>query len=601
MPAVNKIDSNVTGLAYAEEASLGVLPAVPVWNELEPNGYNDFGGTLETIARNPINPSRQRKKGAPVDLDAGGGFTMDITQRNLQDVMQGFMFADFRRKAETVFNEVPVIDATTGPNTFELSNREAKSVDAIATAGSGYAVGDTITLAGGTFSTATVLTVDSVSGGAITAASITTAGRYSVDPTNDVAQGATSGGGTGAEFTMTYGVVISFKVGDLVNGSNFTNAANNGLVEITAINGTETVLTVAETLVAETPPATAGLVVVGFATDSGDLDVDMTGSLPKLTSTALDFTTLGLIPGEWIFLGGDTSGSGGDQFATAENNGFARVRSVAANEMVLDKTANTMVTEANADRLVKVFMGRFLKNELGTLIKRRTYQMERQLGVPNTDNPNAVQSEYLIGSVANELSINMESGSKLEADLSFVSQDNEQRTAAQGLKAGTRKSVTEADLFNTSSDFSRIKLATVEAADAAPTPLFAFAQSLTLSINNGVEGLKALGVFGSFELNTGTFEVSGDLTAYFASIEAVQAVRNNADITLDISMVKDNAGITLDIPLITLGNGQAQVEQDQPITLPLDLAASTAAKIDASLDYTLGVQFWDYLPAAADV
>ena len=60
----NKIDSNVTGLAYAEEASIGVLPGSPVFYSLEPNSYNPTGAEIKTVARNPINPSRQRKKGA---------------------------------------------------------------------------------------------------------------------------------------------------------------------------------------------------------------------------------------------------------------------------------------------------------------------------------------------------------------------------------------------------------------------------------------------------------------------------------------------------------------------------------------------------------
>lgn len=106
----NKVDSNVTGLAYAEEVCLKQLPDTvdgsglgdaAIWYGLEPNSYSDFGGELSTVARAPIDPSRQNKKGTITDLDASGGFNQDFTKSNLTRLMQGFFFADARQPLST--------------------------------------------------------------------------------------------------------------------------------------------------------------------------------------------------------------------------------------------------------------------------------------------------------------------------------------------------------------------------------------------------------------------------------------------------------------------------------------------------------------------
>jgi hypothetical protein len=77
---------------------------------------------------------------------------------------------------------------------------------AVDTVGADYAVGDEITLAGGTSTEAIVLRVTEETGGAIDAVEIVDAGRYTVLPANSVAQGSTTGIGTGADFVVTWGV-----------------------------------------------------------------------------------------------------------------------------------------------------------------------------------------------------------------------------------------------------------------------------------------------------------------------------------------------------------------------------------------------------------
>lgn len=105
-------------------------------------------------------------------------------------------------------------------------------------AGRGYNVGDTITLAGGTYTTPMVLEVsqvnDAVDGG-IVAVTIVSPGSYSITPSNPVQQASTSGGGAGAGFTCTFGSEGAEAVGLVSAGSGYAPGDT-----ITVAGGTHT-------------------------------------------------------------------------------------------------------------------------------------------------------------------------------------------------------------------------------------------------------------------------------------------------------------------------------------------------------------------------
>lgn len=81
-------------------------------------------------------------------------------------------------------------------------NYQATEV-AIGTAGTGYVVGDTLTVDGGLSTIPVELTVSSVNGGGgITGIAISNAGNYTETPTNPVS--VTGGSGSGADFDLTF-------------------------------------------------------------------------------------------------------------------------------------------------------------------------------------------------------------------------------------------------------------------------------------------------------------------------------------------------------------------------------------------------------------
>lgn len=577
-----KIDSNVTGLRYAEERCLGELPLNPIWKALEPNSYSDFGGQITTVARNPINPSRSRKKGVVTDLEASGGFNQDITQSNTTDMLQGFLFADARERGTTasLVNGASTISSVDGAaNAYEYNNFAAQSAT-VNTAGTGYRVGDLLSYATGAQRAARfyVLAVNPANG-AITAVAVDDPGLRSDDP--GTALPVDGGTGVGAYLDIVWDEAQpAFVPGEVVLASGFAIAANNGLKTVST--STDGVLTVVEDIEDETPGPNAKVQTVGYRFAADAVAIAMNGNLPRLTSATVDLADFGFIPGEWIYLDG-----------FANNGGFARISAIDEDGAFLefDKADWTGVAEAATGITATVYFGTILRNEADPgLIKRRTYQIERTLGQDTA----GTMSEYLIGAVANEFTLNVAQADKATVDMAFVAIDNEPRSGAEGVKAGARPNLLVEDAFNTSSDFSRIKLSSVDPLVANPLPLFAFATDLTLTINNNVSANKAIGILGAFDTTAGTFEVGGSLTAYFASIDAVKAVRNNADITMDFIVVKNNAGLLFDVPLLALGNGRLNVEQDQPVTLPLDTSAA-----ESKFGHTLLIQSFPYLPNSA--
>lgn len=384
--------------------------------------------------------------------------------------------------------------------------------------------------------------------------------------------------------------------GSIVVATGSSIDANNGMHIVGPASDADTVDVAG--LTAATGQA-IGLIRAGQQFAAGDVAVNVSGPLPALTSTAFDFTTLGLIPGEIVYLGGDDAAT---TFG-ADAMGWCRVKSVAAHSLVFDKTDFQFKANAGAGKTIQLFFGTVVRDEDAALQKMRTFSIMRKIGAPDLDAPNAVQAEVVTRCVANELKITVPEEDKVTCSLAFMGADsNYYDDVDTDLPGSSYINVVEADAINSTGDMKRARMVVYpnNHDNAAPQPIVAMFNSFDLTFNNQIKENKAVTRMGTFVLSPGNFAVSGSFTGYFTTLEAMRSIRNNADVSFMFAAWKANKGVALDIPMITLASKGLDVKQNEPVMIPIDSDASTGRKYDDAMAHTALMVFYDYLPNVAN-
>ena len=629
MALVNKQDSNFTDLRYAVETSPGVVDSSVVWRSFEPNSYKNFGASVKTKTRMPINASRQLKKPVVVDLDAQGGFVQDLTADNFTDASQCFLYAALRTKDEI---SVASVDGTGNDyqpasggleyqdkdlifakDFTQLANNGLKKVT---TGGTGTSVPTTDTgLVDESGATGIISRVGYEFATGIAAINAT----VSAFPRLEVANVAATGTLTFAdnpsdcETVTINGRVYTFQdpfvdAADNVDiGATASDTADNLIAAINGAAGAGTAYGTGTTVNADVTAVAGAGDTVDFTAkvkgQSGNLITTVgsagstfgSGTLTGGVGRAL--TTLGLIPGEPIYIGSDETNT---SFSDEECNGFCRIYSVESDVITFDKTQFVMIDNAGTGKTIRIYFGRVVKNESDPQLQvKRGVQIERTLGAPDDSQPAEIQAEYLVRSLANNLKIDFKTADIVRLEMEFLSNTSEFRTGAEGVKDGTRPDIDESDAFNTTSDVSLTKVALVESGDSCPTPLFSFFTDMTIELKNNVKQNKAIKVLGAFDSTPGFFQVAVNLTAYFTDVTEMQAVIDNRSVTIETHMVKFNKGVSIDIPLVVLSDANADVKLNEAIMLPLKSDAAASASVNPNTDHTMLMVFWDYLPDVA--
>lgn len=368
--------------------------------------------------------------------------------------------------------------------------------------------------------------------------------------------------------------------GTLVVTRAFANAGNNGTHVVDAAGTTTSVPVTTVGLVAETPASTRNttLEIAGFRFAAGDLAVNSDGNL---TTVIKDLTTLNLEPGQALHVGGLVAANRFDETA---NFSYARVVSIAAGLIVLDKKYTTFVTDDGGTQAVDLLFGRFLKNVAvdDANYLERSFQFEG--AYQDLGNPSGDEYEYSIGNFCNTLGFELPLTDKATTSFAFTGTNTEDIVAV-----GDRKTNADAPLvpvqttaFNTSSDIARLRITEVD-----ETGLTTDFKSLTVNINNNVSPEKVLGVLGARYMNAGNFEIDLESQLLFSNSDVITAIKANDTLTMDFAISNDNEAMFVDIPSMTLGGGDREYPVNESILVNTTAQAFEDTTYGASLMISL--------------
>jgi hypothetical protein len=367
----------------------------------------------------------------------------------------------------------------------------------------------------------------------------------------------TDAGTTANTYVVTSGGA-SVKLGHLVRATGFTNSANNQIFRAASSTGT-TIVGTALSLVAEAvPPGTAKLKVVGFQGAAGDIAATATG----LGSTALDFTTLGLVVGQWVKVGGTAAG---DKFATAVLNDWMRVTAIAATALTLDNRPSGWTTDAGAAKTIKVWFGDQIRN--GTTAT----SLSIEKGFLDQTTPTYIVNT---GMQVNQFSLSLQSRQTIKGSFAFMGMGGSQSTTT--LDASPDAATTGAILAG-NAHVGRV----AEAGVTLGSPNWA--RQLDMQISNSLRAIEAVDSSSPVGINPGECAVTGRVQFYFGDNAMLAKLYAGTLTSINARVARNSQALIFAFPSVTITSG-APVASAKNQDVVLD------AQFSATLDSTTGAQ-----------
>ena len=360
----------------------------------------------------------------------------------------------------------------------------------------------------------------------------------------------------------------AFLAGSIAQLSGFPTAANAKAAVVVSSTATSIVFP-ASTFTAETLaiPVGATIRVVGFQGASADITATASG----LGSTTLDFTTLGLVVGEWVKIGGALAAA---QFATALDNDWCRVSAIATHALTFDRTPTGWTTDSGTGKTISVFIGDYLRN--GISMYSNTIERQYQ-DIPSY--------EYLTGMVLDKMSLTLSAQKVVTLQKSYIGRTG--TVAGSRVSGATDIAAPTYQVLNASANIGRIGV------NGSNITGPNFVMETSLSINNNLRALYAMSSVGAVGMGNGESTITGSINTYFGDTTLYTLLLNNTATSFDFRVGRADGNqetLLFDMPRVKFASGAPSVPgKNQNVMLPLAFQALR----DPTYTYQLHVgRYW---------
>lgn len=291
------------------------------------------------------------------------------------------------------------------------------------------------------------------------------------------------------------------------------------------------------------------------AISGSDIAAATTGN--KYTSTTTDFTTKNLNVGQWINVSG---------FSTAGNNGYAKVVSFTATNLVV--SGLTLTTESSGATIA--MKGKMLRNG----VKETSFTLETEM----TD---ITEFMWYSGMQVSSMSLEVATGAIVTQNFGFMGAKHGSAQTTRG--TGSPIAAVTGAIYNGVNNVSAIR------EGGSPIAAGIYIQKLSLALDNGLRGQPAIGNLAPIGIGNSRCNVTGSIDVYYANDTLYQKFINatGTSISYRISDVTGNTYV-ITIPNIKFTSGVPNISgADADVVLPLAFQALR----DVSTDCTIQIDF----------